>query len=724
MKNRIHNKYYKQILLTMFVVSLVPVFFLGYYVFSFVEQQMHAAYRSYSSGLENEKKEFDNSFEHVDVALIRLGVKNTSQEAVNRERTAANFQIFGSMQEELQLISNTEEYLEDLYLVSESRGWVLGNTSFSPLEGHPERERIQTILEMQQPSFWYSTEDALYMCRRVPINAVSGTGMLIAKFDIGYMMREISGADDGTETVVLDKDGRVMAGGATTARIAKEAVAPGQERWTYRDTRIYETKDQDSRYVVFESVSDYNGWQYLTVMPAGVLEGSRNSILWMLALVILGLLVTDVLAVLIASRRLYIPIDDMIRHMVMKNAEITRKLKTEKKDGQQLFLRRVYQGEVTGADREQFEKNGLSIEAEEGVTYYVLVIKYHEYFEDAKDRQLYMFALDNIINELVDEKVRVFPPAVIGALMYMTCRVKSDSDESAVMKIQMQAMMIVTTVKKYMGQHLNIGISQGFSDLSAISMGIEEGRRALQDAMGAEGEVTFFHSRFTASEMAKGHAARQNRIRLLHYMDMGEEEACRQELDRYIQGLSGLYYYLFKLEICKLVSEILNIYEEYGLTPDYGKVGNIVDFDVSKPVNTYDRLKASLWDDLMAPLFAAVCSQAKERDMMQQIVEYIMDNLEKDINLEECARHFNYNANYLSRWFKKKMGVTYTDFITGKKMELCRQLLVDSDISVGELAERFGYSSPQNFIRVFKKYTMLTPGQYRKSEREKAGKRR
>ena len=126
----------------------------------------------------------------------------------------------------------------------------------------------------------------------------------------------------------------------------------------------------------------------------------------------------------------------------------------------------------------------------------------------------------------------------------------------------------------------------------------------------------------------------------------------------------------------------------------------------------------------MAPLFAAVCSQAKERDMMQQIVEYIMDNLEKDINLEECARHFNYNANYLSRWFKKKMGVTYTDFITGKKVELCRQLLVDSDISVGELAERFGYSSPQNFIRVFKKYTMLTPGQYRKSEREKAGKRR
>ena len=105
--------------------------------------------------------------------------------------------------------------------------------------------------------------------------------------------------------------------------------------------------------------------------------------------------------------------------------------------------------------------------------------------------------------------------------------------------------------------------------------------------------------------------------------------------------------------------------------------------------------------------------------MKLQVITYLMDNVERDINLEECAKHFNYNANYLSRWFKKTIGMTYTDFVTSKKMELCKTLLVDSDISVNELAERFGYSSPQNFIRVFKKYTLMTPGQYRKQEREK-----
>ena len=63
--------------------------------------------------------------------------------------------------------------------------------------------------------------------------------------------------------------------------------------------------------------------------------------------------------------------------------------------------------------------------------------------------------------------------------------------------------------------------------------------------------------------------------------------------------------------------------------------------------------------------------------------------------------------------------MTYTDFISNKKMERCKTLLAETDISVNELAERFGYSSPQNFIRVFKKYTLLTPGQYRKNERER-----
>ncbi len=721
MKNRIYSKYYKKILLMMFVVSLVPMAFFAYYAFEFVHWQIRAAYIFYSSSLENETKEFNISFQHVDMALLRLSLRNSSRDTVNRERTAANFQISRDMQEELQLISNSDEYLEELYLVSASNGWVLGSTVFLPLNRHPEQEKIEELLAIEQSSFWSSEEDGLYMCRRVPGNAASGKGMLIAKFDINYMMQDITGENEETDTIILDQNGQVMAGDRELVRIWEENRAEDAGSKTDQEVKISKLTYKERPYTVFQDISDYNGWQYLLLVQSSTLEGNWNHTAFMLALVVFALLMADVLAILIASKRLYDPIDEMIRHMVVKNMEMSQKLQMKKQDEQQLFLRQIYQGEVTEADQMLFEKNGLSVKAEEGVVYYVLVIKYYHYFEDPKDRQLYMFVLDNVVNELVDEKTKVFLPTVIGALMYMTCRVKTNSDESAVMKIQMMAMMIVTTVQKYIGYHLNVGISQGFDNLAAIARRTEEARKALQEAMSAKGEVNFFHNRFAAGEITKGYATNRNRMRLLHYVDLGEADACRQELKRYIEELHGLHYYLFRLEISKLASELMNIYEEYGLMPDYDKIGDIIDFDVTNPLNNYDRLESHLWKDWLEPLFSVICSQTEERDMMQQIVEYIMDNLESNMSLEECARHFNYNANYLSRWFKKKMGVTYTDFVTSKKMELCKRLLADSDISINELADRFGYSSPQNFIRVFKKYTMQTPGQYRKTaERRKS----
>lgn len=745
MKNRIRNRYYKQILVTLLVVSLVPVIFLGYYVYSFVDYQMTAVYKTLATNLENQKKEFEITFQYVDEELIRLGLKATCQNAVNRERSAVDFQLFNVMQQEVKLISNMEEYLDDVYLVSGAKNWVMDSTSFASLDKHPANQMIRQLMKIQKSSFWYSEGGKLYMCRRVPVNALPGNGMLIAQFDAASMVRDISGDGEGRTIVLLNKENQVMIGPRDSEKMWGDVTALDQARRIWRDTDVLEIQYQNERYLLFQSVSGYNGWKYMLLAPAAQLSGMTKPILWMAVLIIAGLLTTDLMAILVFSRRLYLPIDeidtmvkkgiryvdgtvegtdeddglrDRVQYMLTRTEEMNQKLVHEKRDGQQLFLRRVYQGEIVNPDQKLFEDNGFDTSGHCGGSYFVMAVKYHAHFTDEEDKELYLFALDNIASELTARE-NCLPPVLIGSLMYLTCYIKTDSNESATMKIQMLAMMIITTVKKYVKRSLNIGISQGFEHLSDIMTGVEESRKALQDAMGAEGEVNFYHSYYHAGENAKGYAAKKRRVQLLHYIDLGERESCKRELDEYISGISGLYYYMFKLEICKLVSEILNVYGDYGMEPDYSKVGDIIDFDITKTVNTYDKLKSYLWDYLLEPLFDTICTQVKERDMKLQVITYLMDNVERDINLEECAKHFNYNANYLSRWFKKTIGMTYTDFVTSKKMELCKTLLVDSDISVNELAERFGYSSPQNFIRVFKKYTLMTPGQYRKQEREK-----
>lgn len=181
-----------------------------------------------------------------------------------------------------------------------------------------------------------------------------------------------------------------------------------------------------------------------------------------------------------------------------------------------------------------------------------------------------------------------------------------------------------------------------------------------------------------------------------------------------MEKFKGLKYYQVKLELYALVTEILNIDVSYGISPDYEKISDLMDFGLNHKVESFEALEQCLREDLMEPLLAAADSQMKQQNIIYKIVEYLNENIDKDVSLEQCAREFNYNANYLSRLFKQKFGKTYTEYVVELKVEKCKELLVRTDISVNDLASRFGYSSSQNFIRVFKKYTLMTPGQYRK----------
>lgn len=143
-------------------------------------------------------------------------------------------------------------------------------------------------------------------------------------------------------------------------------------------------------------------------------------------------------------------------------------------------------------------------------------------------------------------------------------------------------------------------------------------------------------------------------------------------------------------------------------------LATLMDFGLNHKVESFEALEQCLREDLMEPLLAAADSQMKQQNIIYKIVEYLNENIDKDVSLEQCAREFNYNANYLSCLFKQKFGKTYTEYVVELKVEKCKELLVRTDISVNDLASRFGYSSSQNFIRVFKKYTLMTPGQYRK----------
>ena len=69
----------------------------------------------------------------------------------------------------------------------------------------------------------------------------------------------------------------------------------------------------------------------------------------------------------------------------------------------------------------------------------------------------------------------------------------------------------------------------------------------------------------------------------------------------------------------------------------------------------------------------------------------------------------------MSKQFKEKVGVSFVQYVTKCRMDKAKELLKDSSMKLADIAETLGMGNVQSFIRTFKKYEGMTPGQYRES---------
>lgn len=96
-----------------------------------------------------------------------------------------------------------------------------------------------------------------------------------------------------------------------------------------------------------------------------------------------------------------------------------------------------------------------------------------------------------------------------------------------------------------------------------------------------------------------------------------------------------------------------------------------------------------------------------------QCVDYIYNHLHDAISIEDLATYTKKNATYLCGLFKKEMNTTIGHFIRDKRIEAAENMLKYSDYSSVEISNYLAFNSHSHFISVFKKYTGLTPRQYR-----------
>ncbi|WP_158602282.1 AraC family transcriptional regulator [Cohnella endophytica] len=126
---------------------------------------------------------------------------------------------------------------------------------------------------------------------------------------------------------------------------------------------------------------------------------------------------------------------------------------------------------------------------------------------------------------------------------------------------------------------------------------------------------------------------------------------------------------------------------------------------------------------LATSLFLELAEQAESGDeerstlmpdpLVADIVEWIRVHAAEPLTVSSIADQYGYNRDYLSRLFKKTMGMNLQEYILVQKLSKAKSLLSGSNRTVKQIALEVGIPDEKYFIRLFRKYEHLTPTGYR-----------
>lgn len=106
-------------------------------------------------------------------------------------------------------------------------------------------------------------------------------------------------------------------------------------------------------------------------------------------------------------------------------------------------------------------------------------------------------------------------------------------------------------------------------------------------------------------------------------------------------------------------------------------------------------------------------------DFLKPALVFLDKNTHQHVTLEEMAALCNVSSSYFSKSFNKVTGMSFSGYQNTLKIQRAEKLLRETHLSINEIADQLAYEHVSYFIKLFKKQTRVTPGQYRKKYHEK-----
>lgn len=180
-----------------------------------------------------------------------------------------------------------------------------------------------------------------------------------------------------------------------------------------------------------------------------------------------------------------------------------------------------------------------------------------------------------------------------------------------------------------------------------------------------------------------------------------------------------------KSQHCTLHSAKYICYDTFAILKKVPAFEHVGFTDSSENLNITHLTDYDTVDDFFASLQSIVqntigvpANVVSESDLGEQMVNYINQHcFSYNFQISTIAEHFSISQPSMRKQFREYTGVGISDYVTNIKVDRAMQLLRDTDTNLQEIVTQIGNTDTSAFIRLFKKKTGVTPGQYRKTHR-------
>ncbi len=271
-------------------------------------------------------------------------------------------------------------------------------------------------------------------------------------------------------------------------------------------------------------------------------------------------------------------------------------------------------------------------------------------------------------------------------------------------------------VHEHYGIHPTVGVGNSYNELEAINQSFIEAATAMEyRVIGETSSVTYFnqlHQEDHRSGSSQFWISNESLLKLSQSLKQGNIQVASHMIHTITESVhaQSLPLPLMRCILFDLLNTVLRNASDAGL------LGSLRDMPQVSAFETAEELEAQL-----QTLAIRICECAEHKQeteqvsLMDQIVAYVEEQYaDYALSLEGMAQQFSISSSYLSRTFKDKTGLTFSQYIWQLRRDEVIRQITETEEPLKDIIVRVGYLDTANFIRKFKKEMGCTPGQYRK----------